>query len=199
MAPLLHALPVHDSLIATQITTPLITPIKLAADAATLGTSPFALWHIWRFVFPGLYQHERRLMHRAMIISLFLFLAGVLFGFYLVIPYLFSFFVRAVPSGVRLMPDMAYTVDFITRMLLIFGVCFQIPLLCVLFVRLKLLQIATLKMIRPYVIVLAFIVGMLLTPPDVLSQVMLAIPLCILYETGILLSKWTNKKVLHNP
>ena len=183
--PLLKVLPANDSLIATQVTTPLFTPIKLAVDAALLSTAPFALVHVWIFASPGLYQRERQHLCWAIISSLLLFILGLLFGFYLVLPYMFSFFARAVPVGVRLMPDMGMAVDFITRMLLIFGLCFQVPLVCLLLVRLKWVSIATLKMIRPYVIVGAFTVGMLLTPPDVLSQVMLAVPLCLLYEAGI--------------
>lgn len=191
--PLLNVLSVNDSLIATQITTPLLTPIKLAADAAILGTAPFALLHAWLFASPGLYRHERRQLCWAIVSSLLLFVSGILFGFYLVLPYMFSFFARAVPTGVRLLPDMGYAVDFITRMLLIFGGCFQIPLLCWLLVRLQVVNIAMLKMLRPYVIVLAFIIGMLLTPPDVLSQIMLAVPLCLLYEAGIFLARFGVK------
>jgi sec-independent protein translocase protein TatC len=101
---------------------------------------------------------------------------------------MFHFFAQALPKGVRYMPDMAYALDFITRMLLLFGFCFQVPLICLVLVRLKITNIITLKKIRPYVIVGAFIIGMLLTPPDVFSQIMLAIPLCLLYEIGIILA-----------
>ncbi len=193
MWPLLQALPADDALIATQITAPLFVPITLAADAAMLCTAPFALLHAWRFAVPGLYQHERRLLRWAIVGSVLLFCAGILFCFYLVLPYMFQFFAHAVPDGVRLMPDMASAADFITRMLLIFGFCFQIPLVCVVLVRLQLLNIATLKRVRPYIIVAAFTIGMLLTPPDVLSQVMLAVPLCILYELGIFIA-WMLQK-----
>ena len=188
MTPLLQALPKQDTLIATQITSPLLTPIKLAADAAILVTAPFALFQAWRFAAPGLYRNERDNLSWAIIGSMLLFCAGMLFCFYLVLPFMLQFFAQAVPVGVRLMPDMANAADFITRMLLIFGVCFQVPLLCLLLVRLHVLEVATLKMVRPYVIVAAFTVGMLLTPPDVLSQVMLAVPLCLLYELGIFLA-----------
>lgn len=190
--PLLKVLPVNATLIATQVSTPFITPIKLAADAALLGTAPFALLHVWLFVAPGLYCQERAPLRWAIVSSLILFVIGVLFCFYLVLPYIFSFFVRAVPSGVHLMPDMGYVVDFITRMLLIFGLCFQVPLVCFLLVRMRIINLATLTLIRPYVIVAAFIIGMLLTPPDVLSQVMLAVPLCLLYEAGIFMARWVS-------
>ena len=191
--PLLNVLPANDSLIAMQITTPFMTPIKLAADAAILCTAPFALLHLWLFAAPGLYQRERKQLSWATAASLLLFLCGILFGFYLVLPFMFSFFAHAVPTGVRLMPDMGYVVDFITRMLLIFGLCFQVPLVCVVLVRLQVLNIATLKAIRPYVIVVAFILGMVLTPPDVVSQIMLAVPLCILYEMGIFFARFRVK------
>lgn len=186
--PLLNVLPADDSLIAMHITTPLMTPVKLAADAALLCTAPFALLHAWRFSSPGLYQRERNSVRWAIVGSLLLFFLGMLFSFFLILPFMFGFFARAVPTGVRLMPDMGYAIDFITRMLLTFGLCFQIPLVCWLLARLQLVSLATLKMIRPYIIVVAFTVGMLLTPPDVLSQIMLAVPLCLLYEAGIVLA-----------
>ncbi|MDR3502424.1 MAG: twin-arginine translocase subunit TatC [Legionella sp.] len=188
VSPLLHTLSAQDDLIATQIASPVFTPLKLAADAALLLTAPYALFHLWRFVSPGLYQKEQRTLRSAMVLSLLLFLAGVAFCYYLVLPFMFQFFIHALPKGVRYMPDMAYALDFITRMLLLFGLCFQVPLLCLTLVRLTLVDIDTLKKIRPYVIVAAFIIGMLLTPPDVFSQIMLAVPLCLLYETGIILA-----------
>lgn len=188
--PLLNVLSAGDSLIATQITTPIFIPVKLAVNAAILSVAPFALLHAWRFAAPGLYQHEHQGLRWAIPCSLLLFFTGMLFGFYLLLPYMFGFFARAVPVGVRLMPDMGYAVDFITRMLLTCGFCFQIPLVCLVLVRLQCIRVSTLCAIRPYVIVLAFTLGMLLTPPDVLSQIMLAIPLCLLYEAGIFLARF---------
>ena len=186
--PLLHTLSAQEGLIATHITSPVFTPLKLAADAAMLLSAPFALFQLWRFISPGLYQREQTTLRITLIFSLLLFLAGVLFCFYLVLPFMFHFFAHALPKGVRYMPDMAYALDFITRMLMIFGFCFQVPLVCFVLVRLKVIEVITLKKIRPYVIVGAFIVGMLLTPPDVFSQIMLAVPLCLLYEIGIILA-----------
>ncbi|USQ13855.1 twin-arginine translocase subunit TatC [Legionella lytica] len=188
VGPLLHTLSGQNDLIATQIASPVFTPLKLAADTALLLTAPYALFHLWRFVSPGLYQKEQRALRSAMVLSLLLFLTGVAFCYYLVLPFMFQFFIHALPKGVRYMPDMAYALDFITRMLLLFGLCFQVPLICLTLVRLTLLDVDTLKKIRPYVIVAAFIIGMLLTPPDVFSQIMLAVPLCLLYETGIILA-----------
>jgi len=199
MTPLLQALPKHETLIATQITSPLLTPIKLAADAALLGSAPFALFQAWRFAAPGLYRNERDNLSWAIIGSMLLFCGGMLFCFYLVLPFMLQFFAQAVPVGVRLMPDMANAADFITRMLLIFGVCFQVPLLSLLMVKLHVLEVASLKMVRPYVIVAAFTIGMLLTPPDVLSQIMLAVPLCLLYELGIILAVIFTRTAAQSP
>ena len=188
VSPLLRVLPDQDGLIATQVTSPVFTPLKLAADAALLLTAPFGLVHLWRFLSPGLYKKEQKQVRGAMILSLLLFTSGVAFCFYLVLPFMFQFFSHALPKGVRLMPDMADAMDFITRMLLLFGFCFQIPLICLVLVRLKIIEVMMLKKIRPYVIVAAFTISMLLTPPDVFSQVVLALPLCLLYEVGIILA-----------
>lgn len=189
VSPLLKQLPAQHTLIATRITSPVLTPVKLAADTALLCTAPFALSQLWLFIAPGLYRHERRPLVGAMLLSILLFITGLLFCFAIVLPFMFQFFAQAVPSGVQLMPDMNDAIDFITRMLILFGLCFQVPLVCTTLVRLQWLNVQTLKQIRPYVIVAAFTLGMLLTPPDVLSQVMLAVPLCLLYETGIALAR----------
>ncbi|MDI9818051.1 MULTISPECIES: twin-arginine translocase subunit TatC [unclassified Legionella] len=186
--PLLKALNPEDSLIATQITAPVLTPVKLAANAAMLCTAPFALLQLWRFIAPGLYHYERYNLRMAITISMLLFLLGMLFCFYLVLPFAFHLFVRATPSGVRLLPDISYALDFITRMVLLFGLCFQVPLVCFTLVKIGWVEVSVLKKVRPYVIVGAFVIGMLLTPPDVFSQIMLAIPLCLLYEAGLILA-----------
>jgi len=188
ISPLLNALPKQDKLIATQITSPVVAPLKLAADAAMLLSAPFALYQLWRFVSPGLHQSEKQHVKGAMALSLLLFFIGMMFCFYVVLPFMFQFFTQALPKGVGFMPDITYALNFITRMLLLFGFCFQIPLAILVLVRLKILEVSTLKLIRPYVIVGAFIIGMLLTPPDVFSQLILALPLCLLYEFGIILA-----------
>lgn len=189
ISPLLEVLPPHHSLIATHITAPLLTPIKLAADAALLSTAPYALLEMWCFVSPGLYRREKKNLRMAMFSSVSLFCMGLVFCFYGVLPFMLQCFANAVPNGVRFMPDMTDSVDFITHMLLLFGLCFQLPLLCFLGTQLNLINIKALTAARPYVTVAAFTLGMLLTPPDVLSQLMLAIPLCLLYELGIVLSR----------
>lgn len=199
ISPLLHVLPSHDPLIATQLTTPLLTPLKLAADAAMLFTAPYALLQMWYFAAPGLYRRERNSLRWAIIGSMVLFCTGVLFSFYVVLPFMLQFFTDAVPTGVRLMPDIAYAVDFITHMLLLFGLCFQVPLLCLLLVYLNVVSVMSLKTVRPYVIVAAFTLGMLFTPPDVISQIMLAVPLCLLYELGIILAIFIVKTPVIKP
>jgi len=186
--PLLHSLHTTDDIIATQITASVFTPLKLAVDAALLLTAPFALFNLWRFISPGLYSAEKNHLRSAITLSLFLFITGLLFCFYFVLPFMFQFFAHALPQGVRLMPDMAESMYFITRMLLLFGLSFQVPLVCLVLVRFDIIEVKALKNIRPYVIVAAFALGMLLTPPDVFSQITLAIPLCLLYELGILLA-----------
>ncbi len=192
--PLLKALPPQSGLIATDVSSPLFIPIKLAADLAMLCTTPVALWHAWKFAAPGLYLQERRYLSVILWMSSCLFLLGVVFCFYLILPCLFHFFAKATPFGVKFMPDMGSAADFITRMLLIFGVGFQIPLLSLILIKVNIISITTLKNARPYFIVAAFTMGMLLTPPDVLSQILVAVPLCAMYESGIFLARILIKK-----
>lgn len=191
--PLLKTLPLQSELIATSITSPLFIPLKLAANAALFTVAPLVLYHIWQFAHSALYRNERIYLFFLTGISLLLFCLGGLFCFYIVLPFMLQFFVNALPDGVRLLPEMASSVDFITRMILVFGFSFEIPLLCLFVVRMGICGVDALKTIRPYVIVAAFTLGMLLTPPDVFSQVILAVPLCILYELGLLLSVIMDK------
>lgn len=195
--PLQHTLTPNSSLIATQITSTVVIPLTIAANASFLCTTPFALIQLWFFAAPGLYQREKKGFIKIAGGSLLLFMMGILFCFFVVLPLMFQFFAQAVPEGIKLMPDITSSTAFITRMLWLFGVAFQVPLLCAMLVQFEIIQRKTLKEIRPYVIVSAFILGMLLTPPDVLSQVMLAIPLCLLYELGILCAAF-SKKSRHN-
>ena len=188
IAPLLLALPQHDALIATHVTTPVIIPITLAGNLALFATTPLALFHAFRFAAPGLYQNERRGLGVLIVVSMVLFVLGALFFFYGVLPFVLKLFVASVPTGITLMPEIATTIEFILRMMVLFGLCFQVPLICLLLVNTSLVSIDGLKTIRPYWIVAAFILGMLLTPPDVLSQITLAVPLCLLYELGIVIS-----------
>lgn len=185
MRPVWQGLSAGQPVIATELSATVITPMLLALDTAALFSMPVVLYQLWRFVAPGLYRHERRFLRQVVGASMVFFLLGVAFCFYIILPAMFSLFAQAAPKGVQLMPDMTRTFDFIIRMLLIFGCIFQTPLACLCLARVHLVTTETLKVARPYVIVAAFIVGMLLTPPDVLSQMMLALPICLCYEVGV--------------
>lgn len=193
LTPLSHVLKNNQTLIATKIASPLLTPLQLAANIALLFTIPFAIYQGWRFISPALYRQERHTVISLMSLSFILFVLGVLFCFYLVLPWMMNYFSYTLPSDVQWMPDISDAAHFVTHMLLIFGLCFQVPLVCVLLVLLGFIRVSTLKAARPYVIVGAFIIGMLLTPPDVVSQIILAIPLCLLYEIGIFLALRLNQ------
>ena len=188
--PLLATLPDSSTLIATQITSPVFTPLKLAFNLSLLSSVPIALYHVWHFAAPGLYKKEKDLLRAAISLSMLLFIAGAAFCFTVVLPFMFYFFTQALPQGVKLLPDMSYTLDFITKMMILFGLCFQVPLINVVLVRLGLFSVQQLKAVRPYFIVFAFTAAMILTPPDVFSQVILALPLCLLNELGIFLAGW---------
>ena len=188
ISPLLKALPEGVSLIATNITSTVITPINLAINAAILFTAPVLLYHIWRFILPALYLKEKHMIRLIIISSLLLFIIGSMLAFYIILPGMLSFCAQLVPVGVYFAPEMNGAVDFITNIMFVFGVCFQIPLVCPVLVLMGLTNTDNLKKIRPYVVVAAFIFGMLVTPPDVASQIIVAIPCCILYELGILLA-----------
>ena len=177
----------HASLISTRLFAPLLTPLELAFEGALFCTIPLVLLQAWRFVSPGLYRQERRLFAGVLFGSLALFVAGVLFCFYLVLPNLFYLLLQARPAGVLLRPDMTESVQVMLHFLWLFGLCFQLPLVCLVLVYSQVVSVTSLRTIRPYVMVAAFIIGMLLTPPDVCSQIMLALPLCALYELGIFL------------
>ena len=188
--PLTQALPGGDRLIMTGVTSTVMLPVHLALDVAGLVTLPYALFHAWRFIAPGLLLHERIGFKRVLFNSGLMFCAGLAFCFYVVLPLMFALFVVAKPSGVHYMPEMSSVLDFMLTMMAVFGLCFQLPLVCWLGVSLKLLTLRQLIHVRPYAIVTAFVLGMLLTPPDVSSQLLLAIPLCALYEIGILSCRW---------
>jgi sec-independent protein translocase protein TatC len=187
--PLTQYLPPENPIIATSVTTAVFAPMQLALYMALLCSMPFVLWQLWRFIAPGLYHVERSLFFRFVWTSQVLFVLGVIFAYTVVLPFLFHFFIQLVPQSVQLMPDMRQSLDFSLKLLLLFGLCFQVPIVCVVLVRLRILRVEQLIMMRPYMIVMAFILGMLLTPPDVLSQCILAIPLCFLYQLGILCAR----------
>lgn len=188
IGPLLYVLP-SQTLITTRMMGPLFVPLRLAFDLALFCSALILLIELWFFMAPGLYRRERRLTLCCFFASLILFALGIAFSFYLILPFFFDLIVHAAPQHVRFMPDMADALDFMIRIFLLFGFCFQVPLLTFLCVHLNWVTRETLIKLRPYVIVFAFIIGMLLTPPDVLSQITLALPLWFLFEIGLLSTK----------
>ena len=194
MLPLQRLLPPHH-LIATQITAPIITPLALAMNIALFCTTPFALWQIWRFAAPALYKGERRKFSGLLVSSFGLFGLGCLFCYFFILPFMFQCLIQALPKEVLLMPDINSVTHFITEMLIIFGCSFQIPIVCVVLIQMNLVTPKQCTNLRPHVIVAAFTLGMLLTPPDVLAQTLLALPLWGLYELGLLVSRVFNKTI----
>jgi sec-independent protein translocase protein TatC len=190
--PLLRFLP-QGHLIATQIVSPFFVPFKLAFMASMLIGVPFFLYQLWAFIAPALYGHERRLVWPFLLVSAFLFYAGITFAYFIIFPALFHFLAQVVPEGVILSPDINAYLDFTIKLLLVFGGLFEIPIIMVLLVSTNVVTRPRFIKMRSYAIVAAFILGMLLAPPDVLSQVLLAIPIWLLYEMGILLSHFTKQ------
>lgn len=188
--PMLASLPQGGQLIATEVTAPFFVPIKVTMMAAFIIALPWILYQVWAFVAPGLYAHEKRLVLPLVVTSSLLFLCGMAFAYYLVFPVVFHFMVTVAPEGVAVMTDIGKYLDFVLTLFLAFGVTFEVPVAVVILVRMGMVSVAKLREIRPYVIVGAFIIGAIFTPPDVVSQVMLALPLWILYEVGILVSQW---------
>ncbi|OGS96995.1 MAG: twin arginine-targeting protein translocase TatC [Gallionellales bacterium RIFCSPLOWO2_02_FULL_57_47] len=188
--PLLSKLPKGGQMIATDVTTPFFVPLKVAMMAAFLITLPYILYQIWRFVAPGLYAHEKRLVWPLIIASTILFFCGMAFAYFVVFPVVFGFITASTPQGVAVMTDIDKYLSFVLTMFMAFGITFQVPVAVVLLVRMGFVSVGKLREIRPYVVVGAFVAGAIFTPPDVVSQFMLAIPLWLLYEAGIVVAGW---------
>jgi sec-independent protein translocase protein TatC len=193
--PMLSKLPIGGQMIATAVTTPFFVPMKVAMLAAFVISLPHTLYQIWSFVAPGLYVHERKFMAPLIVASTLLFFTGMAFAYYLVFPVVFGFITHAAPEGVAVMTDIGNYLDFVMTMFIAFGIAFEVPIAVVVLVRFNLVKIQTLKDIRAYVIVGAFVIGAIFTPPDVISQVMLAVPLWLLYEAGIIFARFTMPHV----
>lgn len=191
--PLLKTLP-SSTLIATQVTTPFLIPFKLAAFCALLVTIPFILYHLWRFITPALYLQEKSIFQVVLWSSVSLFYSGIIFAHFIVLPLALKFFIQVAPHGVVVMTDIRYYFDFILVIYLAFAFAFQVPIVTFLLIYTGVCSLNTLQQNRPYVIIGAFVVGMLLTPPDVVSQILLAVPLLGLFEIGLLLAR-LNKKL----
>ena len=188
-APLVAHLPKGTTLIATNVISPFIVPLKITLMAAFLISLPIVLYQLWAFVAPGLYKHEQRLAVPLLISSTLLFYAGCAFAYYLVLPTVFAFMQAVAPDGVAVMTDISRYLDFVLVIFLAFGVTFEVPVATVILVALGWVSVEQLRASRSYVIVAAFIIAAVLTPPDIVSQLMLAIPMCILYEIGIVAAR----------
>ena len=193
-APMLTKLPVGGQMIATAVTTPFFIPMKVAMMAAFVIALPHTLYQMWAFVAPGLYTHEKKLMVPVIAASSLLFLAGMAFAYFAVFPTVFGFIVGSAPAGVAVMTDIGEYLDFVMTLFLAFGLAFEVPIAVVLVARFGWVSIMQLKEARSYVIVGAFVLGAIFTPPDIISQFMLAVPLWLLYEVGILVARYTTPK-----
>lgn len=191
--PLLKFLPENSQMIAIDVATPFLVPMKLALTLAIFIAIPFVFYHLWKFIAPGLYQHEKSFFMPVFLGSLSLFYIGILFAYFVVLPLTFSFFIYSAPEGVTVMTDIASYLDFVLKMFFAFGLAFQIPVLILVLTKLNIISVEKLRTQRPYVIIGAFVIGMLLTPPDMVSQTLLAIPLCLLFELGLVLAR-DNKR-----
>ncbi|KAF0203864.1 MAG: sec-independent protein translocase protein [Gallionellaceae bacterium] len=193
--PLLSKLPKGGQMIATDVTTPFFVPLKVALMAAFLISLPYILYQIWRFIAPGLYEHERRWIFPLVTASLLLFFSGMAFAYFAVFPVVFGFITASAPVGVAVMTDIDKYLSFVLSMFVAFGITFQVPIAVILLVKTGMVTTAKLREIRPYVIVGAFVIGAIFTPPDVVSQFMLAVPLWLLYEAGIVVAGWMSRPV----
>jgi sec-independent protein translocase protein TatC len=193
-APLMAQLPEGTSMIATQVASPFLTPFKLALVSAVFLSMPYLLYQLWSFVAPGLYQHEKRLAIPLLVSSILLFYLGMVFAYYVVFPLVFAFLTGTAPDGVAVMTDISHYLDFVLTLFFAFGVAFEIPIATILLVAAGLTTPENLGRKRPYVIVGVFVAGMLLTPPDVISQTLLAFPMWILFELGILFSRFFQRR-----
>src|SRR5450432_1692492 len=191
-APLIRALPRGGTMIATDVTGTFLVPLKVTLMAAFLIALPYVLYQMWAFVAPGLYHSEKRLAVPVIVSSVVFFALGMSFAYFAVFPIAFGFFANYTPAGVTMMTDIDKYLSFVLTMFLAFGITFEVPVVVIVLVRLGVVSLATLRSIRGYVVVGAFIVGAIFTPPDILSQVMLAVPLWLLFELGLLAARFIS-------
>ncbi|WP_113632405.1 Sec-independent protein translocase subunit TatC [Pectobacterium peruviense] len=189
-APLIKQLPAGASMIATDVASPFFTPIKLTMIVSVFVAAPLVLYQVWAFVAPALYKHERRLMMPLLVSSSLLFYSGMAFAYFVVFPLAFGFFAKTAPVGVLIATDINNYLDFVMALFMAFGVSFEVPVAIVLLCWSGVVTPEELKKKRPYILVGAFVVGMLLTPPDVFSQTLLAIPMYLLFEIGVFFARF---------
>ena len=191
--PIRAYLPEGTSMIATEIASPFLTPFKLTIVLAIFISMPFTLHQIWSFISPGMYRREKRLAAPILVSSVILFYAGMTFAYYVVFPLVFGFLTSVAPEGVNVMPDINQYLNFVLKLFFAFGMAFEIPVATFLLISSGVTSIESLTSKRPYIVVGCFVFGMLLTPPDVVSQALLAIPMWFLFEVGILFSRLNRK------
>ena len=191
-------LPVGSSMIATDVIAPFFVPLKVTLMAAFLLTLPHTLYQVWAFVAPALYQNEKRLVFPLVLSSFLLFAAGMAFAYFLVFPVVFKFLTSMTPDGVNMATDIDKYLSFILGMFVAFGMTFEVPVVVVLLQRMGVVSVEQLQKARPYVIVVAFVIAAIVTPPDVISQTLLAVPLIVLYEVGILVCRVTGSSKVQN-
>lgn len=187
-APMLIALPEGSRMIATGVITPFLIPVKVTLLLAFLIALPWVLYQAWAFIAPGLYTHEKRLVAPLVISSSILFIAGVAFCYFLVFGVIFKFINEFAPSSIAVAPDIENYFGFVLTMFIAFGLTFEVPIVVIVLVRAGVVSVEQLKQMRPYIVVGAFIIAAVVTPPDVMSQLLLAVPLCILFEVGLLIA-----------
>jgi len=192
--PLIRMLPPGSSMIATEVASPFLTPFKLVLVLSIFVAMPVALYQVWAFVAPGLYRHERKLIFPLVVMSTFLFYLGMVFAYFVVFPLMFRFFTSVVPAGVTMMTDISKYLDFVLKIFFAFGVAFQVPIATIVLVWTGITTREAMASKRPYVIVGVFVIGAFLTPPDVISQTLLAIPMWGLFELGLILSRMYVKE-----
>lgn len=193
-APLRAYLPEGATMIAIGVASPFLTPFKLTAWCALFLAVPIILHQVWGFIAPGLYKHEKRIALPLLVSSIFLFYGGMAFAYFLVFPLIFHFFASVTPDGVAMMTDINEYLDFVLTLFFAFGVAFEIPVATFLVLWVGIVDLETLKKSRPYVIVGCFVVGMILTPPDIFSQTLLAVPMWMLFEVGLLFGGLVRKR-----
>ena len=192
-APLVARLPEGSHLIATEVASPFVTPLKLAFYAALFISMPMILYQLWAFVSPGLYKHEKRLARPLLAAALVLFYTGCAFAYFLVLPAAFRFLTAVTPEGVEMMTDITHYLDFVMLMFFAFGLCFEVPVAVVILAAIGVVNLQQLRDGRRYAIVGAFTIAAFITPPDITSMIMLAVPMCFLYEVGLLAVRWLVK------
>ncbi|PHS27151.1 MAG: twin-arginine translocase subunit TatC [Methylophaga sp.] len=192
--PLLRHLPESSTMIATEVASPFLIPFKLTLSLAVLLAVPILLYQLWAFIAPGLYSNERKLVFPLLFASTILFFLGMVFAYFVVFPLVFGFFTQAAPEGVAIMTDISSYLDFVLKLFFAFGIAFEVPIVTLLLIWTGVSTVESLAEKRPYIIVGAFVMGMLLTPPDIISQTLLALPVWILFELGLFCARFLPQK-----